>query len=245
MRPNDASHCRYRKILENIEDTTQYFEFAHKLAAMELVRSEYARHRKRHFANKLGINGNNRVLDVINLKLEAANEELPAQTGVSVPPKVVNTPTAIPKAAPVSILSVDREFHHAKNDAEYHLEWTDIQYKLSMTREQVNKIIEAGLLPKRYHWACNQKLIPPGLNDLIYLQKQITQIVKPFSAAGDKKLLSWPNPRRASRVRRLLPDLLIAAIQKQIDVYVKDPQDFIFKEIHFIEKDIHLFKTAA
>jgi hypothetical protein len=245
MRPNDASHFRYRKILENIEDTTQYFEFAHKLAALEMVRCEYARHRKRHFANKLGINGNNRVLDVINLKLEAANEECRSQTNINIHPTLVVPTTDIPIPAPVNILTVNRKLHHAQNDTEYHLEWKDVQYKISMTKEELIKIIEAGILAKRKHTTCDQKLIPPGLNDVVSFHKKFKDIVKPISAAKGEKLLSWPSARKALRAKSSLPDLVIAAIQKQIYVYVKDPQDFIFKEIHFNEKDIHFFKTAA
>lgn len=245
MRPNDASHCRYRKILENVQDTTQYFEFAHKLATMELVRSEYARHRKRHFANKIGTNGNNRILDVVNLQLEAANEECRSQANINLHPPLISRLTNIPEAAPVNILTVNRELHHAQNDAEYHLEWKDVQGKLSMTRQEIGKIIEAGILAERKHTTCDQKLIPPGLNDLVYFHKRFSSIVKPINAAKGEKLLSWPNARKALRAKRSLSDLVISAIQRQVCVYVKDPQDFIFKEIHFSEKDIHLFKTAA
>ena len=245
IRPNDASHCRYRKILENIDDTTQYFEFAHKLAALEMVRCEYARHRKRHFANKLGINGNNRVLDVINLKIEAANEECSSQTNVDFHPTILDSTIDIPIPAPVNILTVNRKLHHAQNDAEFHLEWKDVQDNFSLTRAEIRKIIEAGILAERKHATCDQKLIPPGLNDLVSFHKRFAQIVKPINSAKDEKLLSWQNARKTSRTKMLLSDLVIAAIQEKINVYVEDTQNFIFREIHFNEKDIGLFKTAA
>jgi hypothetical protein len=245
MRPNDASHCRYRKLLENVEDTSTYFEFAHQLAAMQEVRCEYARHRKRHFASKLGINGGARVLDIINLQFEAANDEFRSQAGSGLCTMQTHRTTLIPKAASVDILTVNRKLHHAQNDAEYHLEWRYVQKKLSMTREELGKIIDAGILAKRYHTTSNQKLCSPGLNDIISLHKQFSEIVKPISSAKGEKLLSWVNTRKALRAKRLLSDLAIAAIQKQIKVYVKDPESFVFQEIHFNEKDVLIFKTAA
>jgi hypothetical protein len=245
MRPNDASLCRYRKILENIEDTSEYFEFAHQLAAMQEVRCEYARHRKRHFANKLGIIGSDRILDVINLQFEAVNEEFHSQKDNGICSTLANTPTKIPKAASVEILTVNRKLHHAQNDAEYHLEWKITQRKLLMTREELGKIIDAGILAKRKHVTCNQKLVSPGLNDIVAIHKQFTQIVKPIYSASGEKLLSWANTKKSLGAKCSISDLAIAAIKRQIKVYVKDPEDFIFEEIHFTKKDIQLFKTAA
>jgi hypothetical protein len=245
MRANDASHCRYRKILENVEDTSAYFEFAHQLAAMQEVRCEYARHRKRHFASKFGIDGSARILDIINIQFEAANDEFSSKEETGIRRLHTHKIISIPKAASVDILTVNRKLHHAQNDAEYHLEWKDVQQKLSMTRKELGKIIDAGILAKRYHATSNQKLCSPGLNDIISFHKKFTQIVKPISSANGEKVLSWANTRKALRAKRLLSDLAIAAIQKRIIVYVKDPKSFVFEEIHFSEKDVLMFNAAA
>jgi hypothetical protein len=69
--------------------------------------------------------------------------------------------------------------------------------------------------------------------------------VKPIYSASGEKLLSWANTKKSLGAKCSISDLAIAAIKRQIKVYVKDPEDFIFEEIHFTKKDIQLFKTAA
>lgn len=246
MRPFDVTHDKYHKVLEQIWDTSEYFEFAHQLAALEQVRKDYATHRKRHFQTALKFGGKDKLLEGINLNIHAANEVMLNKNALPHNQRQLSQKVKIPVEATHNILTVNRRLHHASNDSHYHLEWEDAKRMLSMSRVNILHLIDEGVLKRRTHKTCDSKLIAPPLNDILDLHGKLCDRAIPLSQSHVINVVNWSKAKSILRSKKKHSDLIIAALRNEISIYTDCLEnDFLLHELFFEEQEVQNVKDAV
>mgnify|MGYP001064203188 CR=1 FL=1 len=246
MRPFDASHAKFHKVVENLEDTSEYFSYAHKLASFEFVRREFAQHRKRQFTKDLKCAISNKILDPLNTRIEAANDKHFKTSDSFKEDNHQTTECKPPVEVTDRILTVNRRLHHASNDNRYHLDWADSQKLLSMSKATIMTLIERGVFERRVHHTSSNKLLAPPLNEVVALSNKLNTLVNYVEGERSENLISWQQLRAHIGKTKTISDVFIALLESKLQIYAHNSiKSVVVSDLLFDETEIIQFKSAA